>query len=104
LDSGEVVSVAEFKTSPRLRRKAGLKRIATLLEELRALSELREGRPGTFRLGSLPFLHFHYHPDGKIVADVRLSDGGFTHFDVSEEDEQPELISAVLRCLGEPDG
>ncbi len=96
--------MAEFNTSPRLRRKVGLKRIATLLEELRLLSELRERRPGTFRRGSRPFLHFHYHPDGKIVADVRLSDCGFTRFDVSEEGEQQELISTVRRCLGELDG
>ena len=72
--------MAEFKTSPRLRRKAGLKRIATLLEELRALNELREGQLGTFLRGPRPFLHFHYHPDGKIVADVHLSGGGFTRF------------------------
>ncbi len=96
--------MAEIKTSPRLRRRAGLKRIAPLLGELRALSELREGRPGTFRRGSRAFLHFHYHPDGQIVADVRLSDSGFTRFDVSEEGEQQELISTVRRCLGELDG
>ncbi len=84
--------MAEFKNSRRLRRKAGLERIAPLLEELRALSELREGQPGTFFRGSRPFLHFHYHPDGNIVADVRLSDGGFTPFDVSEEGEQQEHL------------
>ena len=63
------------------------------------LSKLREGRPGTFRYGSRPFLHFHYHPDGKIVADVRLSDGAFTGFDVSEEAGQQEVLSVIERCL-----
>ena len=93
-------SVAEFETSPRLRRKAGLKRLASLLDELRALSELREGRPGTFQHGSLPLLHFHYHPDGTIVADVRLSKRGFTQFDVSEEAGQQDLLSAIEQYLG----
>ncbi len=85
--------------TPRSRRRAGLKRLASLLDELRALSELREGRPGTFRLGSRPFLHFHYHPDGTIVADVRLSNRGFTQFDVSEEGGQQEVLSAIERRL-----
>jgi len=92
--------VAEFETSPKVRRRAGLKRLAGLLGDLRALSELREGRPGDFRIGSRPFLHFHYHPHGKIVADVRLSDGEITRFDVSEEGGQQEVLSAVERDLG----
>ena len=91
--------MAEFEKSPRLRRRAGLERIARLLDELRALGELREGRPGSFRIGSRPFLHFHYHPDGKILADVRLSDDGFTPFDVSEEAGQQEVLSAIEACL-----
>ena len=91
--------MAEFETSPRLRRKAGLARLASLLDELRAFSELREGRPGAFRYGPRPFLHFHCRPDGKIVADVRLSDGGFTRFDVSEEAGQQEVLWAIERCL-----
>ena len=96
--------MAEFETSPRLRPRAGLKRLAGLLDELRGLSELREGRPGNFRIGSRPFLHFHYHPDGKIVADGRLSDRGFTQFDVSEEGGQQEVLSAIERCLGNDGG
>ena len=92
--------MAEFETSPRLRRKAGLRQLASLLDELRALSELREGRPGTFQYGSRPFLHFHYYPDGTIVADVRLSKRGFTKFDVSEEAGQQEVLSAIEDYLG----
>ena len=93
-------SVAEFEKSPRLRRRAGLKRLASLLDGLRALSELREGRPGTFQHGSLPFLHFHYHPDGTIVADVRLSKRGFTQLDVSKQAGQQDLLSAIEQYLG----
>ena len=92
--------MAKFETSPRLRRKAGLQRLAGLLDELRALSELREGRPGTFQRGSSPFLHFHYHSDGTIVADVRLSSRGFIPFDVSEEAGQQEVLSAIEQHLG----
>ena len=92
--------MAEFETSPRLRRRAGLKRLASLLDELRTLRVLREARPGEFRHGSRPFLHFHYHPDGKIVADVRLSNGGFTPFDVSDEAGQQEVLSMIEGCLG----
>ncbi len=92
--------MAEFETPPRLRRKAGRKRLARLLNELRALSELREGRPGMFQYGSRPFLHFHYYPDGTIVADVRLSKRGFTKFDVSEEAGQQEVLSAIEDYLG----
>ena len=92
--------MAERETSPRLRRRAGLERLASLLDGLRALSELREGRPGTFRHGSVPFLHLHYHLDGTIVADARLSKRGFTQFDVSEEVGQRDLLSAIERYLG----
>lgn len=93
--------MADFETSPRLRRRAGLARIAGLLDELRAFDELHEGRPGTFRLGSLPFLHFHYPPDGRIVADVRLADGGITRYDVSDEESQQEALSAIEQCLSD---
>ncbi len=92
--------MAEFQTSPRLRRKAGLERLAGLLGELRAFSELRERQPGTFDHGARPFLHFHYHADGTIVADVRLSKRGITEFDVSEEGGQQELLSATEQYLG----
>lgn len=91
--------MAEFETSKRLRRKAGLERLAGLLEELRALSDLTEGRPGVFQVGTRPLLHFHYHPDGKIVADVRLSDGGFTPFDVSDEAGQHDVLAVIEDCL-----
>jgi hypothetical protein len=93
--------VAEFEKSPKMRRRAGLERLTGLLEQLRSIDELNEGRPpGNFRHGSRAFLHFHYHPDGKIVADVRLSDGIFHPFDVSDEGGQYEVLSVVEDHLG----
>lgn len=92
--------MAELETSPKRRRRAGLERLAGLLDQLRALPELREGRPGRFQHGSHPLLHFHYHPDGTIVADAKLSKRRITEFDVSDEAGQQELLSAIESYLG----
>jgi hypothetical protein len=86
-------------SSARLRRRDGLKRIAPLLDELRALGGLRELRPGNFLHGSHPILHFHYPADGQIVADLRLPDGRVTRFDVSAEDGQQELLAVIEGSL-----
>ncbi len=91
--------MAKSETSPRLRRKSGLKRLANLLDELREFRELREPRPAEFEFESRPFLHFHYGADGTIVADVRLSDRRFIPFDVSEEAGQQEVLAAIERHL-----
>ncbi len=91
--------MAEPGKSTKMRRRAGLQRIAGLLDELRALGELREVRPGTFMHGSCPLLHFHYPPDGRIVADVRLSDGSVRRFDVSDEGGRQEVLSVIEGCL-----
>lgn len=91
--------MTESSRSPRLRRRAGLERLAGLLEELRAFGELHETRPGNFQLGSRPLLHFHYPPDGQIVADVRLADGRLVRFDVSDEAGQQELLAVVESTL-----
>ena len=85
--------------SPRSRRRAGLERLTGLLDELRGFGELCEGRSGDFQHGSRPFLHFHFHPDGTIVADVRLSKRGFSAFDVTEEAGRQELLSAIEHYL-----
>lgn len=94
--------MSDRETEPMLRREAGQKRIAGLLETLRSLDGLREGRPGTFRYRSKAFLHFHYHPEGDIVGDVRIGGDGFTRFDVSTEDGQAELLSAVRSFVARP--
>jgi hypothetical protein len=96
--------VARFETSPKLRRRAGLRRLGPLLRELRALRELRERQPGAFHHGTGPFLHFHYHPDGSIIADVLLSRRGVTEFDVSDEAGQQELLSTIERYLNDQGG
>ena len=85
--------------TPRKRRRAGLKRLSDLLDELRGFSELREPRPAEFELEFRPFLHFHYRADGTIVADVRLSNRRFVPFDVSEEAGQQEVLAAIERYL-----
>jgi len=91
--------VADFETSERVRRRVGLQRLAGLLEELRGFGQLRERRPGDFHIGTRPVLHFHYHADGSIVADVRLSKHGIEHFDVSDTAGQYELLAAVEEHL-----
>jgi hypothetical protein len=92
--------MTEFETSERLRRRAGLQRLAGLLHELRRFDGLRERRPGDFHMGSRSVLHFHYHADGTISADVRLSKHGVEHFDVSDAAGQYELLAAVEEHLG----
>jgi hypothetical protein len=91
--------MADFETSERVRRRVGLQRLAGLLEELRRFGQLRERRPGDFQIGTRPVLHFHYHADGSIVTDVRLSKHGIEHFDVSDTAGQYELLAAVEEHL-----
>lgn len=93
--------MAEFETSERVRRLQGLQRLAGLLRELRAVEVLRERRAGDFHLGKRPVLHFHYHADGSIVADVRLKKHGVEHFDVSDAAGQYELLATVEEHLGD---
>jgi hypothetical protein len=85
--------------TPRKRRRAGLNRIADLLDQLRDLGELSEPRPAEFELESRPFVHFHYQADGTIVADVRLSKRRFIPFEVSEQAGQQEVLAAIERHL-----
>lgn len=97
----------EFATSPMIRKQAGLKRLASLLEELRVIDVMKENRPGIFRLKSKAFLHFHYHPDGNIVAEVRMAGpdfvdigDGWTRFEVWARTGQLALIGAIREYLG----
>ncbi len=64
--------MAKSETSPSRRRKAGLRRLADLLDELREFSELREPRPAEFEFQSRPFLHFHYRAcvTGELLDDT----------------------------------
>jgi hypothetical protein len=76
---------------------ATLDRIATLLEDLRARSALRETRPGCFSLKSRAFLHFHDDPSG-VFADVRLADD-FVRMPVTSRSEQADLLERIDECL-----
>jgi hypothetical protein len=74
-----------------------LARISSLLEQLRARSVLREGRPGVFELKSRAFLHFHDDPSG-IYADVRLAEG-FVRLPVTSSSQQSDLLERVDDCV-----
>ncbi len=91
--------MATSQRSPSLRRRAGFKRLANLLDELREFSELREARPAEFDYESRNFLHFHYRADAEIIADVRFSNRRFTPFDVSDDVGQQEVLAAIERYL-----
>jgi hypothetical protein len=94
--------VSDSTASPKKLRRAGLKRIAPLLEQLRKLEGLRESRTAVFAVGSRPFLHFHYHRDGSIRADIKLSRREpFTPFDVSDEAGQQEVLGIVEGAIPE---
>ena len=85
------------KTVPMIRKERGLKKLSTLLGELRAIDALSEVRPGNFQRNARAFLHFHYHPDGKLIADVRLSD--WEKFDVTSRKGQDKLITAIRQLI-----
>ena len=79
-------------------RQAGLERLAPLLMKLRSIEALKEGKPGFFRFGSRAFLHFHYG-DRSINADVRISDDGWTKFEVWTRHGQKQLLDAIHAYL-----
>ncbi len=97
-DDGMSLRVARSTVkAARKRVSAGLdpwpdprKRLAPLLEKLREIDALKESRPGIFRFKSKPFLHFH-----GTVADVRLSDAGFTKLDASTRAGQRALLRVI---------
>ena len=85
------------KTAPTIRKERGLRKLSTLLAKLRAIDALSEVRPGNFQRKARAFLHFHYHPDGKLIADVRLS--VWEKFDVTTRKGQDKLITAIRRLI-----
>lgn len=76
---------------------ATFERIATLLDALRKIPQLRETRPGIFHLKSRAFLHFHDDPSG-IFADVRLTDD-FVRLPVTTRAQQTVLLKKVRHYL-----
>ena len=88
------------KTSPAIRKERGLRKLSTLLAELRTMDALSEIRPGNFQRKSRALLHFHYHPDGTLIADVRLRH--WERFDVTTRKGQDKLIAAIRQSITEP--
>jgi hypothetical protein len=70
-----------------------LDRLEPMLTALRAYSELREKKRGTFYRGSRAFIHFHEDPAG-LFADVRLHDD-FDRFDVTTVARQKALLREI---------
>jgi hypothetical protein len=78
-----------------------LKKIATLLDELRLVPGLVERSPGSFYRRSQGFLHFHDDPSG-MYADLRLEAGGdFVRLRAQTKAEQRSLLRQVRRAVGE---
>jgi hypothetical protein len=78
-----------------------LKKIETLLDEVRRVPGLVERTPGSFYRGSKGFLHFHDDPTG-MYADVRLVAGeDFVRLRVQTKAEQGSLLRQVRRAVGE---
>jgi hypothetical protein len=75
----------------------GLDQLETLLDELRALTTLREKKRGVFYRKSRAFLHFHEDPSG-LYADVRLH-SEFERHPVSTRTAQRELMRRVRAVL-----
>ena len=71
----------------------GLDQLETLLDELRALTNLREKKRGVFYRKSRASLHFHEDESG-LYADVRL-DSEFERYPVSTHPAQRELVKRV---------
>jgi hypothetical protein len=79
-----------------------LTHLEPLLAELRALSPLKEKKPGTFYRGSRAFLHFHEDPTG-LFADVRLGQE-WERARVTTQMEQKRLLRAVRASLAGTEG
>jgi hypothetical protein len=81
-----------------------LQSIVSLLDKIRAASELRERSFGTFYRKSSAFLHFHEDPAG-LFADVK-SDGAWQRLRVNSRAEQSRLrrlVAAELKKLSAAD-
>ena len=77
-------------------------KIVSLLDQIRALSGLREPRPGVFYRRSKAFLHFHDDASG-VYADLRRIEGGdFERFKVEPNDQGATLIALIETALTEP--
>ncbi len=92
---------AAKKTSPTVRKERGLRKLSTLLGELRLLGALSEASPGIFRWKSRAFLHFHYFPDGTLIADARVQGTDWKKFDVTTQEGRSKLMTAIRHSITE---
>ena len=77
---------------------ATLKRITSLLTELRALPGLKEKAPGRFYRGGSAILHFHEDPAG-LFANLKVN-GDWLRRMVNSKRAQATLVRDARRLLG----
>jgi hypothetical protein len=79
---------------------AALDQLEPLLEQIRAISGLKERSRGVFYLRSKAFLHFHEDPAG-LFADLRTADGrDFERLKVDEPEGQRALAERAAARAG----
>ena len=86
--------------TPAERKERGLKKLRSLLTELRSIDALSEASPGIFRCEARAFLHFHYLLDGTFVADARIGGDDFQKFDVNTPAEQTNFLATLREAIG----
>lgn len=72
---------------------AALDQLEPLLDELRAIPELRERKRGVFYRSSRAFIHFHESGDEQF-ADLR-TDAGWTREPVTTDRERHSFVKRV---------
>ena len=83
--------------------EAALARLLPLLRQLRAITGLREMKPGIFYLRGSAFIHFHDEA-GALVADLkRASGGGFDRYPVDAAPGQRKLVDDAKRRVARQD-
>ena len=83
--------------------EAALARLLPLLRQLRAITGLREMKPGIFYLKGSAFIHFHDEA-GTLVADLkRASGGGFDRYPVDAAPGQRKLVDDAKRRVARHD-
>jgi hypothetical protein len=76
-----------------------LRRLESLLEEIRRRQGLKEKKPGIFYRKSKAFLHFHEDPAG-LFADLRGADD-FDRFQVNTAAQEQRLLDEIDRRLSD---
>ena len=80
-----------------------LARLLPLLRQLRAITGLREMKPGIFYLKGSAFIHFHEEA-GALVADLKRAGGsGFDRYPVDAAPAQRKLVDDAKRRVARHD-